>query len=151
MRLVKDYKKNACVRLIFSECMSSILVVAVLYQWVVGQGVTALYLERVDFRLGSWKNFFPLRVPRHWNGFLRVTVDVWSLVFKARLNGALSILVLWEMFPTRSWVVGIGWSLRSLPILTIIWFCDSLLQAKLPLDVQFFSCICSLLWNNAVN
>ena len=44
---------------------------------------------RLDIR-----NFFPVRVVRHWNRLLREVVDAPSLeVFKARLDGALSNLV----------------------------------------------------------
>jgi len=46
------------------------------------------------FRLGIRKNFFAMRVMKHWNRFPREVVDAPSLeVFKARLDGALSNLV----------------------------------------------------------
>jgi len=46
------------------------------------------------FRSDIKKQFFTLRVVRHWNRFPREAVDALSLLaFKARLEGALSNLV----------------------------------------------------------
>ncbi|KGL89057.1 hypothetical protein N301_03149, partial [Charadrius vociferus] len=51
-------------------------------------------LEEGRFRLNIRKNFFTLRVVRHWNRLPGEAVDAPSLeVFKARLDGALSNLV----------------------------------------------------------
>ncbi|KGL89143.1 hypothetical protein N301_04852, partial [Charadrius vociferus] len=51
-------------------------------------------LEEGRFRLAIRKNFFTMRVVRHWNRLPREAVDAPSLeVFKARLDGALSNLV----------------------------------------------------------
>ncbi|KFO70136.1 hypothetical protein N303_05379, partial [Cuculus canorus] len=51
-------------------------------------------LERGRFRLDIRRNFFTMRVVRHWHRLPREAVDVPSLeVFKARLDGALSSLV----------------------------------------------------------
>jgi len=47
----------------------------------------------LGFSLDIRKNFFTMRVMRHWNRLLREAVDAPSLeVSKARLNGALSTL-----------------------------------------------------------
>ncbi|KFO64066.1 hypothetical protein N302_10621, partial [Corvus brachyrhynchos] len=46
------------------------------------------------FRLDIRKKFFPVRVVRHWHRLPKGAVAVPSLgVFKARLDGALGILV----------------------------------------------------------
>ncbi|KFO71906.1 hypothetical protein N303_00198, partial [Cuculus canorus] len=51
-------------------------------------------LERGRFRLDIRKNFFTMRVVRHWNRLPREIVDAPSLeVFKARLDGALGSLL----------------------------------------------------------
>ena len=51
-------------------------------------------LKEDRFGLDIRKEFFTLRVVRHWNTFPREVVDVPSLeVFKDRLDGALSNLV----------------------------------------------------------
>jgi len=50
------------------------------------------------FRLDIRKKFFTMRVVKHWNRLPREAVDAPSLVvFKARLEGALSSLVWWMM------------------------------------------------------
>ncbi|KFO79206.1 hypothetical protein N303_01867, partial [Cuculus canorus] len=47
-------------------------------------------LERGRFRLDIRRNFFMVRMVRHWNRLSWEVVDAPSLeVFKARLNGAL--------------------------------------------------------------
>ncbi|KFP95231.1 hypothetical protein N329_07654, partial [Haliaeetus albicilla] len=51
-------------------------------------------LKEGRFRLDLRKNFFTMRVVRHWNRLPREAVGAPSLeVFKARLDGALSNLV----------------------------------------------------------
>ncbi|KFO71030.1 hypothetical protein N303_09220, partial [Cuculus canorus] len=51
-------------------------------------------LERGRFRLDIRKNFFTMRVVRHWKRLPREAVDAPSLeVFKARLDGALGSLI----------------------------------------------------------
>ncbi|KFO76759.1 hypothetical protein N303_02946, partial [Cuculus canorus] len=51
-------------------------------------------LEGGSFRLDIRKNFFTMRVVRHWHRLPREAVDAPSLkVFKARLDGALGSLV----------------------------------------------------------
>ncbi|KFO80317.1 hypothetical protein N303_02098, partial [Cuculus canorus] len=51
-------------------------------------------LERGRFRLDIRKNFFTMRVVRHWNRLPREAVAAPSLeVFKARLDGALGSLI----------------------------------------------------------
>ena len=51
-------------------------------------------LKEGRFRLDVRKQFFTVRVVRHWNRLPREAVDAPSLeVFKARLDGALSNLV----------------------------------------------------------
>ncbi|KFO69616.1 hypothetical protein N303_08713, partial [Cuculus canorus] len=51
-------------------------------------------LERGRFRLDIRRNFFTLRVVRHWHRLPREVVDAPSLeVFKARLDGALGSLI----------------------------------------------------------
>jgi len=59
---------------------------------------TGFKLKEGRFRLDMEKKFFTVRVVRHWNGLPREAEDAPSLaVFKARLDGALSKLVWWEM------------------------------------------------------
>ncbi|KFO79629.1 hypothetical protein N303_03523, partial [Cuculus canorus] len=51
-------------------------------------------LERGRFRLDIRKNFFTMRVVRHWYRLPREVVDAPSLeAFKARLDGALGSLI----------------------------------------------------------
>jgi len=51
-------------------------------------------MRRVPSRSREVKKFFTMRVVRHWNRVLSVTVNVHSLeALKARLDGALSNLV----------------------------------------------------------
>ncbi|KFO74486.1 hypothetical protein N303_02878, partial [Cuculus canorus] len=51
-------------------------------------------LKRGRFRLDIRKNFFTMRVVRHWNRLPREVVDAPSLeAFKARLDGALGSLI----------------------------------------------------------
>ncbi|KFR07549.1 hypothetical protein Y956_13255, partial [Nipponia nippon] len=51
-------------------------------------------LKEGRFKLDIRKNFFTMRVVRHWNRLPSEVVDAPSLeVFKARLDGALSNLV----------------------------------------------------------
>ncbi|KFO72745.1 hypothetical protein N303_04503, partial [Cuculus canorus] len=51
-------------------------------------------LERGRFRLDIRKNFFTMRVVRHWHRLPREAVDALSLeMFKARLDGALGSLI----------------------------------------------------------
>ncbi|KFM04422.1 hypothetical protein AS27_05679, partial [Aptenodytes forsteri] len=51
-------------------------------------------LKEGRFRLDIRKEFFIMRVVRHWNRLPREAVDAPSLeVFKARLDGSLSNLV----------------------------------------------------------
>ena len=55
-------------------------------------------LEEGRFRLNITKKLFTVRVVRHWNRLPSELVDAPSLeAFKARLDGALSSLVLWEV------------------------------------------------------
>ncbi|PKU49411.1 hypothetical protein llap_276 [Limosa lapponica baueri] len=55
-------------------------------------------LKEGRFRLDIRKKFFTVRVVKHWNRLPREVVDAPSLeVFKARLDGALSNLVWWEV------------------------------------------------------
>jgi len=55
-------------------------------------------LDEGRFRLGIRKKLFSMRVVRHWNRLPREVVDAPSLeMFKARLDGALSNLVLWKV------------------------------------------------------
>ena len=57
-------------------------------------------LKEGRFRLDIRKKFFTVRVVRHWKRLLRETADAPSLVvFKARLDGAVSNLVYWEVSP----------------------------------------------------
>ena len=55
-------------------------------------------LEEDRFRLGIRKKFFTVRVMRYWNRLPREAVGAPSLaVFKARLDGAVSNLVWWQV------------------------------------------------------
>jgi len=55
-------------------------------------------LKEGRLRLDIRKKFFTMRVVKHWHRLPREAVDTPSLaVFKARLDGALSNLVWWEM------------------------------------------------------
>ncbi|PKU43685.1 hypothetical protein llap_6013 [Limosa lapponica baueri] len=77
-------------------------------------------LKEWRFRLDIKKKFSTVRVVRHWNRLPREAVDAPSLeVFKARLDGALSNLVWWEVSLHRAGG-GTQWSLMSLPTLTIL-------------------------------
>ena len=56
--------------------------------------VNSFRLKEGRFRLGMRKQFFPVRVVRHWNRLPREVVDVPCLeMFKARLDGSLSNMV----------------------------------------------------------
>jgi len=51
-------------------------------------------LKRVGFRLDRRKQFFTMRVVKHWHRLPRELVDAPSLeTFKAKLDGALSNLI----------------------------------------------------------
>jgi len=55
---------------------------------------------------------------------------LFPVVFKARLDGALSSLVWWvAISPWQG--VQTGWSSRSLPKQTILLFCDSMRNSKI--------------------
>jgi len=71
-----------------------------------------------------------MRVVRQWTRLPREVVDAPSLeVFKARLDGTLANLPSgWHPCLRQGRVEG-RWSLSSLPILAILWFCDSFLSA----------------------
>ncbi|PKU32938.1 hypothetical protein llap_16759 [Limosa lapponica baueri] len=62
-------------------------------------------LEEGRFRLDIKKKLFPVRVVRHWNRLPREAVAAPSLkVFEARLDGAFSNLVWWEVsLPMTGW------------------------------------------------
>jgi len=61
----------------------------ILWKWKLKEG---------RFRLDIRKKFFTMRVVRHWHGLPREAVAAPSLaVLKARLDGALSNLVWWEV------------------------------------------------------
>jgi len=56
------------------------------------------FIKEGRFRLDIEKKFFPMRVVKHWPRLPREAVAAPSLAgFKARLDGALSTLVWWEM------------------------------------------------------
>jgi len=51
-------------------------------------------LREGRFRLDTWKNFFTVRVVKHWIGLPLEVVEAMSLEeLKARLDGALSSLI----------------------------------------------------------
>ena len=51
-------------------------------------------LKQERFRLGIRKNFFTMRVVKHWHKLPREVVDAPSLeIFKAMLDGALTSLI----------------------------------------------------------
>jgi len=61
---------------------------------VIGKRSNGFKLKEGKFKLDIRKEFFTLRVVRHWNRLPREAVAAPSLeVFKARLDGALSNLV----------------------------------------------------------
>jgi len=65
------------------------------------------------FRLDIRKKFFPMRVVKHWPRLPREAVAAPSLaVLKARLDGALSNLVWWEM----SLLMAGGWNQMSFKV-----------------------------------
>jgi len=67
--------------------------------------------------------FFTMKVARHRNRLPREAVDVPSLeTFKARLDGALSNLVSWEVSLPHGRGVGLDDLQRSLPTQTILQF-----------------------------
>ena len=75
--------------------------------------VNSFRLKEGRFRLGMRKQFFPVRVVRHWNRLPREVVDAPSLeVFKSRLDGALSNLVWWKVSLPMAEGVGTRWSLK---------------------------------------
>jgi len=60
--------------------------------------VNGCKLKEGRFKLDIRKKFFTVRVVKHRNRLPREAVDAPSLaVFKARLDGALSNLILWKM------------------------------------------------------
>jgi len=60
--------------------------------------VNGFELKEGRFRLGVRKKFFTMRLVRHWHRLPREAVAAPSLVvFKARLDGALSNLVWWKV------------------------------------------------------
>ena len=70
-------------------------------------------LEEGRFRLDIRKKFFLVRFMRHWNRLPRETVDASSLeAFKARLDGAVSNLVLREV----SLPIAGGWNCMILNV-----------------------------------
>ena len=74
-------------------------------------------------QLNPRKNFFPLRVPEPWPRLPREAVESPSLeIFKPRLAAVLCSL-LWVTLLGQG--VGLGDPQRSLPIPTILGFCDS--------------------------
>ena len=57
-----------------------------------------IFFELEEGSLDIRKRLFTVRVVRHWNRLPSELVDAPSLeAFKARLDGALSSLVLWEV------------------------------------------------------
>ena len=55
-------------------------------------------LKEGRFRLDIRKNFFAVRMAKHWHRLSREVVDAPSLeMFKVRLDGALSNLVWWKV------------------------------------------------------
>jgi len=80
-------------------------------------------LKHRKFCLNMRKNFFTLRVTKHWNRLPRGVVESPSLeIFKTRLDAVLCSLFRWPCFGRR---VGLDDPQRSLPTPTILWFCKS--------------------------
>ena len=78
-------------------------------------------LKECRFRLDIRKNYFIMRMVRHWHRLPREAVDALSLeVFKGRLNGAFEQPALVEGVPVNGKGVGFRSSLRSVPTQTIL-------------------------------
>jgi len=73
-------------------------------------------LKEGRFRLGIRKNFFTMRVVKHWHRLPREVGDAPSLeTFKARLDGALSNLIELKMSLLPAGGAGLDGLSRALP------------------------------------
>ena len=84
-------------------------------------GGNGFKLGKGRFRPDIRKKFFTVRVVSHWNKLPREVMDFPSLeAFKARLNGALSNLVYWEVCLHIAEGAELDVLKMSLPIQTIL-------------------------------
>ena len=72
---------------------------------MIGKRSNGFKLKEGKFKLDIRKEFFTLRVVRHWNRLPGESVDAPSPeMLKARLDGALSNLVWWKVsLPMAGW------------------------------------------------
>ena len=82
-------------------------------------------LKEGRFRLDIRKKFFTMRVLKHWHRLPREVVDTpLPVVVQGQVGWSSEQPGLVGDVPAHGRGVGTRWSLRFLPTLTILWFCD---------------------------